>query len=140
MRQGNAAAPPDLQQLLQLFTQQAAAKPAYKERFVISANNKWTPVETKDIAVIYRESLNYFLKFNGEKLIYDYTPLEEIEEVLDHNMFFRANRQTIINIAAVHTVKPGINQKLTIHLKPPIKMEVEVSREKAPLLKKWLDR
>lgn len=140
LKQENVSAPPDLQHLIKLLTQQPGAKPQYKERFIINSHNKWAPIEAKEIAVIYRESLNYFYKFDGEKLIYDFSPLEEIEEVLDPDLFFRANRQTIINIHAVLSAKPYGNQKLLVQLKPPLKMEIDVSREKAPLLKKWLDR
>ena len=132
--------PADIKALVDYFTYTGNQKASYKERFIINAHNKWTPLEAKEIAVIYRENLNYFYKFNGDKLIYDYTPMEEIEEVLDPAIFFRANRQTIININAILSVKPYGNQKLMVHLKPPLKMEVDISREKAPLLKKWMDR
>jgi DNA-binding LytR/AlgR family response regulator len=64
----------------------------------------------------------------------DFSPLEEIEELLDPNIFFRANRQAIINISAAHSVK------LAVQLKPPIKIEVDISREKSPLFRKWMDR
>jgi DNA-binding LytR/AlgR family response regulator len=137
---GAASKPTDMEQLIQLFTKQLPAKATFKERFVISSNNRWTPIEAKDIAVIYRDNLNYFYKFNGDKLIYDYSPLEEIEEVLNPEMFFRTNRQTIINIHAIQSVKPFGNQKLMVQLKDPLKMEIDVSREKAPLLKRWMDR
>lgn len=140
MQKGMGAAPPDIKALMEYFAQAGNAKPRYKERFIINNLNKWLPVETKDIALIYRENLNYFYKFNGDKFIYDYTPLEEIEEVLDPELFFRANRQTIININSVQSVKPYGNQKLLVQLKMPIKMEVDISREKAPLLKRWMDR
>jgi hypothetical protein len=36
-------------------------------------------------------------------------------------------------------VKPYGNQKLMVQIKPSFKMEVDISREKAPLLKKWMD-
>ena len=36
--------------------------------------------------------------------------------------------------------KPRENQKLTVTLKGPLKTEVDISREKAPAFKKWLDR
>jgi DNA-binding LytR/AlgR family response regulator len=137
---GSKAFPADIQSLIEYFNQAGNNKPRYKERFIINSNNKWTPLEAKEIAVIYRENLNYFYKFNGDKLIYDYSPLEEIEEVLDPDLFFRANRQTIININSVLSVRPYGNQKLMVYLKPPLKMEIDVSREKAPLMKKWMDR
>ena len=130
----------DLQQLAQYFMNPAAARTQYKERFIVNANNKWMPVETADIAVFFKDNLNYLYTFGGEKLIYDFSALEDIEEVLDPNIFFRANRQTILHINAVHVVRPQGNQKLVVQLKSPLKLEVDISREKAPAFKKWMDR
>lgn len=140
MQENKSFIPGDLQQLVQYFSNPSLAKTQYKERFIISSNNKWTPVETKDIAVFFKDNLNYVYTFNGDKFIYDFSALEEIEEVLDPNLFFRANRQAIININAVNTVKPHGNQKLMVQLKQPLKLEIDISREKAPLFKKWIDR
>ena len=132
--------PADMKALVDYFAQASGHAPRYKSRFIINTHNKWTPIEAKDIAVIYRENLNYFIKFNGDKLIYDYAPLEEIEEVLDPELFFRANRQIIVNLNAIQSAKPYGNQKLLLQLKLPLTLEVDVSREKAPLLRKWMDR
>ena len=140
MRENKSFVPGDLQQLVKYFTEPATAHAKYKERFIINANNKWTPVETKDIAVFYKDNLNYLYTFTGEKMIYDFSALEDIEEVLDPHLFFRANRQAIININSIHSVKPFGNQKLMVQLKAPLKLEVDISREKAPLFKKWVDR
>jgi DNA-binding LytR/AlgR family response regulator len=140
MQQSGSAIPADIAQLVKYFTQSPSNKPQFKERFIINTNNKLIPVEAKDIALIYRDTLNYFFRFDGQKLIYDYSPLEEIEEVLDPDLFFRASRQAIVNINAIQVLKPYGNQKVMVHLKPPLNMEIDVSREKAPLLRKWLDR
>ena len=137
--QNKSFVPADLQQLLRHITQPSTS-PVYKEKFIVSFNNKWMPVDTKEIAVFEKNNLNYIYTFTGEKYIYDFSPLEEIEEVLDSKTFFRANRQMIINIGAVHSVKPHGNQKLAVQLKPPLKLEVDISREKAPLFRKWIDR
>lgn len=140
MKENKSFIPGDLNQLVKYFTEPGSAYSKYKERFIINANNKWTPVETKDIAVFYKDNLNYLYTFNGEKMIYDFSALEDIEEVLDPQLFFRANRQAIININSILSVKPFGNQKLMVQLKPPLKLEVDISREKAPLFKKWVDR
>jgi len=132
--------PGDLQQLLRHFTQPGSASTTFKEKFIVNFNNKWMPVDTKDIALFEKDNLNYIYTFTGEKYIYDFSALEEIEELLDPKLFFRANRQTIINIHAVHLVKPHGNQKLSVQLKTPLKIEVDISREKAPLFRKWMDR
>ena len=131
--------PGDFQQLIKHFTQPGTA-PGFKEKFIVNFNNKWMPVDTKDIALFEKNNINYIYTFSGEKYIYDFSPLEEIEELLDSKNFFRANRQMIININAVHSVKQHGNQKLAVQLKEPLKLEVDVSREKAPQFRKWIDR
>lgn len=141
MRTGsNPSLQTDLKALMDFFTQGGAQKPKYKELFIINSNNKITPVEVKEIAVVYKHSLNYFIKFNGDKLIYDYSTLEEIEEQLDPELFFRASRQYIVNLHAIQSAKAFGNKKMMLTLKPPLRLEIDVSREKAPLLRKWLDR
>jgi len=106
----------------------------------VKLRNNWIPVLTKDIACFVRENLNYIITFSGEKYIADFVTLEEIEELLDPRFFYRANRQSIVHIDAIKSVKPYENQKLTLTLKPPLQMQQDVSREKAPGFKKWFER
>lgn len=114
--------------------------PLYKEKFIVSVRNNWIPVPAKDIACFMRDNLNYLFTFTGEKYILDYSTLEEVEELVDPRLFYRANRQCIVHIDAIQSVKPHENQKLTLHLKSPLKLEIDISREKAPVFKKWFDR
>jgi len=132
-------APNNWNDLLQSLAQQAS-KPLYKEKFVIQQRNQWIPVYTKDIACIYRENINYIYTFDGTKYILDTSTLDEIEEILDPRIFYRANRQCIVHVDAIQSVKPHENSKLTLYLKAPLKMEQDISREKAPVFKKWFDR
>jgi len=132
--------PKDIQQLLQMIAQPGTAARAYKEKFVVKQRNQWLPVMTKDIACFYRDTLNYMLTFSGEKYILDFVTLEEVEELLDPKLFYRANRHCLVHINAIQSIKPHENQKLTITLKTPLKMEQDVSREKAPSFKKWFER
>lgn len=138
---GETSRPPlnfeDLMKSLQL---PQAGGQVYKEKFIVSVRNNWVPVNTKDIACFLRDNLNYVHTFGGEKYMLDFNTLEEVEELLDPRVFYRANRQCIVNIEAIQSVKPHENQKLTLTLKAPAKMEVDISREKAPAFKKWFDR
>lgn len=135
---GKTSFPADMQQLMATL----AAPPVslYKEKFIVNVRNNWIPVDTRDIACFVRDNLNYLYTFAGEKYILDYTTLEDIEELLDPKLFYRANRQSIIHINAIQSVKPHENQKLSVSLKVPLKLEVDISREKAPAFKKWFDR
>jgi DNA-binding LytR/AlgR family response regulator len=132
--------PKDLQHLLKMMADPTAARPQFKEKFIIHQRNQWIPIPTKDIACFVRDNLNYIYTFSGEKYILDFVTLEEIEELLDPELYYRANRQSIVHIDAIQSVKPHENQKLTLTLKAPLKMEQDVSREKAPAFKKWFDR
>jgi len=137
----NGDAPPaDISSLLKALANPSASS-KYKEKFIVHVRNQWMPVNVKDIACFSKEVLNYIYLFNGEKYIVDYTTLDEVEELLDPRVFYRANRQFIINIDAIHSVKPMENSKLIIHLKEPNhKLDVDMSRLKSPEFKKWMDR
>ena len=140
MAKRTGAPPTDMQALLQALTNPSKTS-AYKEKFIVNIRNQWMPVSTKDIACFSKEVLNYIYMFNGERYMIDFTTLEEIEELLDPKQFYRANRQFIINIEAVQTVKPIENSKLLVRLKEPNhKLEIDMSRLKSPDFKKWLDR
>lgn len=138
----NRAAPTaDIQSLLQSIASPGSVSSRYKERFIVHMRNQWMPVPVKDIACFSKEVLNYIYLFNGERYTVDINTLDEVEELLDPGQFYRANRQYIINIDAVQSVKPVENSKLIIRLKEPNhKFEIDMSREKAPVFKKWMDR
>jgi len=134
------APPADFIELVKSLANPSAAN-KYKEKIIVNIRNQWMPVNTKDIACFCKEVLNYIYLFNGEKYMVDFVTLEELEEVLDPRIFYRANRQFIINIEAVQTVKPVENSKLIIRLKEPNhKLDIDMSRLKSPEFKKWLDR
>jgi DNA-binding LytR/AlgR family response regulator len=132
--------PLPMQRLLQSLMTNNGAVSQYKEKFIVNVRHQWIPVNTKDIACFLRDNLNYIYTFSGEKYILDFTTLEEVEELLDPQLFYRANRQGIVHVDAIQSVKPHENQKLTVTLKAPLKMELDISREKAPAFKKWFDR
>lgn len=132
--------PADISSLIKSLTNPASSS-KYKEKFIVNIRNQWMLVNTKDIACFSKEVLNYIYLFSGEKYIIDYVSLEEVEELLDPKQFYRANRQFIINIDAIQTVKPVENSKLLIKLKDPNqKLEIDMSRLKSPEFKKWMDR
>lgn len=131
--------PQDLLEMIQSFAT-GKNNTAFKETFIVQIRQQWIPIATNDIACFVKENLNYLYTFTGEKHILDYNTLEVIEELLDPNLFYRANRQFIINVKAIQSVRLHENQKLTLQLKSPLKMEVDISREKAPAFKKWFDR
>jgi DNA-binding LytR/AlgR family response regulator len=128
---------PDLIQTLQKTDKKT---PIYKEKFVVSVKRNWVPIMTKDIALFLRDTVIYIYTFSGEKYSTDYATLDEIEELLNPQFYYRANRQSILHIDAIQSIKPLENQKLVLQLRKPLAITQDISREKAPAFKKWWER
>lgn len=131
----------DVGKLLEVLNVPSVPKPVFKEHFLGNARNSWVPVKVSDIAYFTRDQLNFMVTNTGERLILDYNSLDEIEQLLNPDQFYRANRHCIVNINAVQHVKGMANFKLTLSLKAPNhQFAIEVSRDKAPSFKKWLEK
>lgn len=118
--------------------QRTEKQPTYKSRFFVVSRNALIPISQERIAYFHRNELIYLITTDNEKFVADYDTMEELEELIDPSLFFRANRQFIIHIDAVSHIKNGINGKLNVHLKQNLSTEIDVSREKAHQLKDWL--
>ncbi len=110
----------------------------FKERFIVQVRNQWVPVDVNNIALFYRENLNYLVTFEGEKYILTQSTLDEIEAEINPALFYRANRQFIIHVKAIESIKVMDGSGLLVNLVKPLNYEVEISRKKAPDFRKWL--
>lgn len=137
-------APVDLQKIMQILQGQgpiSEARPAYKETFLGNSRGGWVPVKIADVAFFLYESVNFLVTRNNERYTLDYETVDQIEELLDPNQFYRANRQYIVNVDAIQRVRTLENAKLVLQLRPPHQaIEIDISRQKAPSFKRWLDR
>jgi len=142
IKESQSVYPTGIRELLETISRQGGNnhKAIYKEKFIVQGRNQWLPVNTSDIACFYKENLHYVYTLAGEKHILSFESMEEIEALVDPGVFYRANRQSIVNINAIQSVKPQENSRLTVTLKPPLKMEFDISRDKAPEFRKWIDR
>lgn len=113
---------------------------SYKKRFIITRANSFYTLNTIDIACFYTENrITYAITYEGKELHLD-TTMEKLDEELDPDVFFRANRSTIVNIDAIQKFENNLGGKLTIKLKIPYKEEIKVSRLKAAHFKSWIDK
>ena len=115
-------------------------KPVYRLRFLVTYRDGYKSVDVADIDFVYSEfkTSNLFLK-SGVIISIPQT-MEELEQELDHNIFFRANRQFFIRAESIKSIANYFNAKLKIQLKLDPEREVIISREKAPFFKQWMDR
>lgn len=111
----------------------------HRNRFLLPHKDGYKTVLVSDIIYFCSElKITKAILQNGSKETIPYT-LEELEKQLDPKLFIRANRQYIIHIDSVQYVHNFFNGKLKIVLKKNPETEIIVSRDKAPVLKKWLD-
>lgn len=113
---------------------------SYKSRFLLHYRETYKMIPATTIDFVYLEhKILHFRLLDGSTIVVPYT-LEELEEQLDPQYFFRVNRQYILHIDSIENIHKLFNEKLKIVLKRAPNAEVIVSRIKMPQFKLWLDR
>lgn len=112
----------------------------YKSRFLVRQQDQLLPIAQEEIAYFLtaNEMVCLITKDNKQFLV-DYK-LEDLENLLNPQYFFRINRQIIAHIDSIATIHLHFNGKLKLDLKPTCNAEVFVSREKANLFKTWVEK
>lgn len=110
-----------------------------KKRFLISKGENFHYIETADIAHFYSEDGVVFLHtFQNKRYIIQYT-LEQLEQQLDNQSFFRVSRNCIAQVKAIEKVAKYFNSRLRLTFLPACPHEVLVSRVRVPDFLKWMD-
>lgn len=111
----------------------------FNERFLVHDKGGMAPVPADDVAYFVKESLIYLVTNDHHKLVTDYNTLDELEELVNPEKFFRANRQMLLHKNQVMNYKKHYTGKMTVHIKIDPKLEVDVSREKSHEFLNWLE-
>jgi DNA-binding LytR/AlgR family response regulator len=111
-----------------------------KTRMLVRKGIENVILKTSDIVIIYTENkLVYVVDKDGKKYIADKN-LSDLNEELDPGIFFRVNRQYIVNIGFVKSYKAYEKVKLQIDLTvPELHHHIIVSQEMAPCFRKWIN-
>ena len=136
--QGNVPSA-DYSGLLQTLRQQEGGQ-NYLRRMLIRFSNSLRLVDMSDAAYFYTKDKITFLvaRSTGKRFPVDY-PLDKLETQLDPAVFFRINRQFIINIAAIREMHPYSKSRVKVDLEPPATdLETVVSAERSSEFKQWL--
>ena len=112
----------------------------YKERFIVKYGEhiKSFPVENI-VSFFSEEKISFFKNNEGRKYVVDYT-LEQIEGLVNPQLFFRINRKYIINLNSIEDVVVYSNSRLKLKVRHLNDHDLVVAREKVQDFKKWLDR
>lgn len=112
----------------------------YRQRFLVAGATSLSKISTSEIAYVYSENkVTFAVCFDGKQHVIDHS-LDKLEEELDPEIFYRANRQYILNIDSVHKIENYFGGKLIVKLIAPFKSSVSISRLKATSFKYWIDQ
>jgi DNA-binding LytR/AlgR family response regulator len=110
-----------------------------KKSFLVFKNNKYLNVLTENIAFFYiKYESPVIMCFDKQEYFVNYS-LEQIQNLLPQNQFYRLNRQYLINFNAVKEVEHYFARKLLVNPVIATKDKLIVSKEKVTEFLHWLD-
>jgi len=112
----------------------------FRKRFLVKHAQKLVSIEVDDIAYFYSDGrLNFFKTNDNRKFVVDYT-MDELEDMLDPEKYFRISRSFYVSINSVDKIDDYFGNRLILGIKPVVDKEALVSREKVTEFKKWLGK
>jgi DNA-binding LytR/AlgR family response regulator len=112
-----------------------------KERFLVKIGEHYRSVQAGNINCFFiKERCNFINVDDGKNYAIDYS-LDKIEKLVDSKMFFRINRNFIINYSAIQDVIAYSSNRLKIILNHWTEEDdILISRERVTEFKEWMDR
>lgn len=127
-------------ELLRSVRDALSAPGTYKTSLLIRYRESYIPIAVDKIAMLLLENgLLYACTFDHQKYSV-FKPIDEMEKSLDPRMFFRVNRQMLLNRAAVNEIKPYFNRKLIIITPLNLTEHPVVSRLKVAAFLQWIEQ
>lgn len=125
----------NINDLVDLFS---AQKTEYQKRLIVRFGEQIKAIEIDNIAYFFVENKITYL-FTKSKLQYpvDHN-LDELEKIIDPHIFYRINRQFIINIHSIEKMVTYSKARVKLTLNPPASEETIVSAERSAEFKIWL--
>ena len=110
-----------------------------KSRLIVKKDGENIVLSVIDIALLYVDERTVFVIDKSSKKYFFHKNLSVVEEYLDETIFFRANRQIIVNINFIKGFSVTEFNKLKVHLTlQVIEPVIIISQETAPFFKNWL--
>ncbi len=134
----NAMLAPDR---MKLETARRQISQGYKSRFLVKVGSNLLSVLTRDVELFFIDERSVFIRtFQGKTYDVDYS-LDQLQQLVDPDQFFRINRNYLVNIDAVTKLVSYSSSRFKLELQPEFRADdLIVAREKAGEFKKWMDR
>lgn len=113
---------------------------AYKQSILVHYRDKIIPVKVADICYVYATAGVTTLHTSTDN---DYTvpfTIDQLETMLNPQLFFRANRQFIINRNVIQDIEHYFNRRLFLKLQCETPVKIIVSRLKVQDFLLWVEQ
>lgn len=113
---------------------------SYQKSILLRHRETMIPLQVSDIALMHlaNEMVTVY-DFKGRKHVL-LKNLDDIESSLDPALFFRINRQMMVNRDAVQEIIPYFNRKVIVKLPFDIAQKAAVSRQKVRPFLEWMEK
>jgi two-component system LytT family response regulator len=110
-----------------------------KSRILVKRGVEFQTIKVEDVAYFFTEhKLIFLVDKDNRKYLAEKNNLAELEEELDDQLFYRANRKYIINANFIKRFKPLEKSKISLELILPVNEEIIISQENSASFKKWI--
>ncbi|MCU4157270.1 LytTR family transcriptional regulator [Carboxylicivirga sp. A043] len=111
----------------------------YRSRLIVNKGNTFIVLPVKEIAYFHVEgNALSAIGFDKKQYLLN-TNMRLLEEELDPRIFFRSNRQFLLNIACIKRFELYFNGRLVVKTIPVSHEKIIVSRQNANKFKEWID-
>ncbi len=115
-------------------------KQEYRKRFLIQSTEYFFHLPVEEIAFFYStQGITFAVTFEKREHPLNFS-LESLKEQLKPDIFFKINRQIIVNIDSIIKVHSYFSGKLLLETKPAHSEEIIIGKDKAASFKRWMDR
>jgi len=110
-----------------------------RSRILVRRGIEFQTVRIEDAGYFFTEhKLIFLVDKENRKYMAEKSNLSELEDELDKNLFYRANRKYIINANYIKRFKPLEKSKISVELVLPVNEEIIISQENSASFKKWI--
>jgi DNA-binding LytR/AlgR family response regulator len=110
-----------------------------RSRILVRKGAEFQTVRIEDACYFFTEhKLIFLVDKENRKYMAEKSNLSELEDELDKNLFYRANRKYIINANYIKRFKPLEKSKISVELTLPVNEEIIISQENSASFKKWI--
>jgi len=110
-----------------------------KKSFLVFKNNKYTTVQTEQIAFFYiRNETPTIMTFQTQEYSLSQS-LDQVQSLISPKQFYRLNRQYLINFNAIKEVEHYFSRKLFVRLTIATPDKLLIGKEKTTAFLNWLE-